>query len=145
MGGFQLRIFMRNLFTNVLKCRNLSYFSLYFGHYTLSQYMRVSLCYLIVICNYLESTWPFNAPPCPLQINLSSGPRLRFAEVFTDSWLNRFRKYGGLTFPSDHGGAVLVENKKRACMALDQPISSPHTENQTTSKSLGMVVTLHLL
>ena len=128
IGEFQLRIFMRNLFTDVLECRDLSYFSLYFGHYSLSQYMRVSLCYLIVICNYLESTWPFNAPPCFLQINLSSEPRLRFAEAFTDSWLNKFRKYGGLTFPSDHGGVVLVE-QKRACMPLDHPILSPHMEN----------------
>jgi len=80
-----------------------------------------------IVINNLESTstWPFNVPPCFLQINLSSGPRLTFAEALTNSWLNKFRKYGALTFPSDHGGVVLVGNNKRACTPLDQPISSP--------------------
>jgi hypothetical protein len=122
MGGFQLRIFMRNFFTDVLECRDLSYFRSTLDT-TLSQYMHVSLCY--PICNYLESTWPFDAPLVFFKLIFlpSAGSGVR--RLLLNSWLNKFRKYGGLTFPSDHGGVVLVENKNRACMSLDQPTSSP--------------------
>ena len=78
---------------------------------------QLYLAYLAVRCT-----------PCFLyfpQIDPSFGPRLTLAEAFTVSWLNKFRKYGELTFPSDHGGVVLVGNNEPACMPLDQPISCP--------------------